>query len=376
MLNIGALLQKATAKPAEGKRLVEAFVSDSASGRRYLLGRNEHATQVMQAIEIDGIIDDYAASGTHWNNKPVITTEQLPERAMVVNCAMCIAPVSAARRLQHHDGIELLSLADLCGHLPQRFKLPWFVSQSRDEVSSHLSAWNKLYGALADEASQQTLKDLLQFRLSGDYRSMSAYCVRPEAQYFEPFIDPGAAHVFVDGGGYDGDTTEAFCHRYPDYRKVYLFEPSVTNLANARRRLQQQRDIVFIDQGLSDQQGQLPFNAEAGSASAVDPHSSQQIRVTTLDQYVSTKISFIKMDLEGWELQALHGARRHILEERPNLAIAVYHQAADFRTIFEYITGLCPDYRVYLRHYTEGWSETIMYFIPADSHQPSSKDHP
>ncbi|MCG7959495.1 MAG: hypothetical protein JAY69_10580, partial [Candidatus Thiodiazotropha taylori] len=112
MLNIGALLQKATAKPAEGKRLVEAFVSDSASGRRYLLGRNEHATQVMQAIEIDGIIDDYAASGTHWNNKPVITTEQLPEQAMVVNCAMCIAPVSAARRLQHHDGIELLSLAD------------------------------------------------------------------------------------------------------------------------------------------------------------------------------------------------------------------------------------------------------------------------
>ncbi|RLW68504.1 MAG: hypothetical protein B6D71_13650 [gamma proteobacterium symbiont of Stewartia floridana] len=79
-----------------------------------------------------------------------------------------------------------------------------------------------------------------------------------------------------------------------------------------------------------------------------------------------------EMDLEGWELQALHGARRHILEERPNLAIAVYHQAADFRTIFEYITGLCPDYRVYLRHYTEGWSETIMYFIPADSNQPST----
>jgi hypothetical protein len=23
-----------------------------------------------------------------------------------------------------------------------------------------------------------------------------------------------------------------------------------------------------------------------------------------------------------------------------------------------------PDYRVYLRHYTEGWSEAVIYFIP------------
>ncbi|MCG7900798.1 MAG: FkbM family methyltransferase [Candidatus Thiodiazotropha weberae] len=369
MSTVEVILQSCLSKPAGNSLLVEQYVSDTASGRRYLLGRNEHAAEIMQMIEVDGIIDDFATNGTTWNNKPVLTTEQLPDQSMVVNCAMCIAPVSAARRLQKHGAIEILSLAELCSHLPQRFKLPWFVSQTRDEIRNHLSAWNSLSTALVDKQSQQTLNDLLHFRLSGDYHYMSGYSVRPEEQYFEPFIEPSAAHVFVDGGGYDGDTTEQFCHRYPGYRQVYLFEPTPTNLANARRRLKHQRNITFIAQGLSDQQGSLPFDTEAGSASAVDPQSSQQIQVTTLDQAVSEPISFIKMDLEGWELQALQGARMHIQDDRPSLAIAVYHQAADFRRIFDYVTGLYPDYQVYLRHYTEGWSETIMYFIPANIKQ-------
>jgi hypothetical protein len=45
------------------------------------------------------------------------------------------------------------------------------------------------------------------------------------------------------------------------------------------------------------------------------------------------------------------------------LAIAVYHRAADFRTVWRYARSLHPDYRVYLRHYTQGWSETVMFFV-------------
>jgi hypothetical protein len=70
------------------------------------------------------------------------------------------------------------------------------------------------------------------------------------------------------------------------------------------------------------------------------------------------------MDLEGWEVQALTGARRHISEHRPKLAISVYHRASDFWRIPQLILGFCAQYDIYLRHYTEGWSESVMYFIP------------
>jgi hypothetical protein len=86
--------------------------------------------------------------------------------------------------------------------------------------------------------------------------------------------------------------------------------------------------------------------------------------VTTLDIKIKEEVSFIKMDIEGWELKALSGCKDHIINDKPKLAIAVYHNSNDFHQIPNYILSLNPDYDLYLRHYTEGWSETVMYFVP------------
>jgi FkbM family methyltransferase len=171
------------------------------------------------------------------------------------------------------------------------------------------------------------------------------------------------SEVFVDAGGFDGDTTEEFCRRYPDYRKVHLFEPSRQNFRAAKVRLAAYRDIVFHPEGLSDQMGNMTFDAEAGSAAAVTSGPGEDIQMTTLDIAVAEPVSVIKMDLEGWELTALAGCERHIRDERPKLAIAVYHRASDFRTVWRYARSIHPDYKVYLRHYTQGWSETVMFFV-------------
>ncbi|MCE2939940.1 MAG: FkbM family methyltransferase [Fimbriimonadaceae bacterium] len=86
--------------------------------------------------------------------------------------------------------------------------------------------------------------------------------------------------------------------------------------------------------------------------------------MTSIDEAVGEPISFVKMDIEGWELPALKGAKRHVLEDHPKLAVAVCHHPSDFWRIPEHILGVRDDYRIYLRHYREGWSETVMYFIP------------
>jgi FkbM family methyltransferase len=191
---------------------------------------------------------------------------------------------------------------------------------------------------------------------------MRDYAIRVKDQYFEPLLDL-RSEVFVDAGGFDGDTTEELCRRVPDYRKVHLFEPSQHNMRAAKTRLAAYRDIVFHTEGLSDQVGSVTFDAEAGSASAVTSGAGEQVQMTTLDLAVAEPVSFIKMDLEGWELTALAGCERHIRDDRPKLAIAVYHRASDFRTVWRYARSIHPDYKVYLRHYTQGWSETVMFFV-------------
>jgi FkbM family methyltransferase len=146
--------------------------------------------------------------------------------------------------------------------------------------------------------------------------------VRFDEQYFEDFLDL-REEVFVDAGGFDGDTTEQFCRRVPDYRRVHFFEPSPINMARARQRLAAFPRIDFRQVGVSDVAGTLQFDPGAGSASAVSAAGTQTIEVDRLDDLVEGPVSFLKMDLEGWELHALRGAARTIRQQRPKLAIAV-----------------------------------------------------
>ena len=364
MIDSSVLIGTCDILSMEIKHLVDVFASSKGVGRRYLLGRNEHSEALSKVIDIDGFIDDFVGQDTIWNGKPVVNSSAIPKEAIVINCVMCNMPVTAAKRIQELRVFGALAYSDLCHALPDLVPFPNFVSETRSDLRQNLEKWQTFSSSLADEQSKKILDDLLSFRLTGNYVSMTPYSYRPRDQYFEDFLGLGTKEIFVDAGGFDGDTTEEFCKRYPDYEKVYLFEPSSSNCEKARIRLKGFRSIEFIEFGLSDSVGKLWFNPDGGSASSISESGSCQIEVTTLDRHVDKNVTFIKMDLEGWETKALHGAKQHIVEDYPKLAIAVYHNSSDFWRVFEFVISLRQNYKVFLRHYTEGWSETIMYFVP------------
>ena len=69
------------------------------------------------------------------------------------------------------------------------------------------------------------------------------------------------------------------------------------------------------------------------------------------------------MDIEGAEENAIRGGEKLIKKYKPKLAICVYHQQRDFLKIPELILSYNSDYKIYLRHYTQGVFETVMYFV-------------
>ena len=70
------------------------------------------------------------------------------------------------------------------------------------------------------------------------------------------------------------------------------------------------------------------------------------------------------MDVEGAEGAAIAGAGEVIRAHHPKLAISVYHNAGDLIDIPRQVLAIRDDYELRLRHYTEGFTETVMYFLP------------
>jgi len=342
--------------------IVDLFLSAQSKGSRYLFGCNEHSAALSQRVEIDGFIDDYK-SGSVFCGKPVVCGEQVPCTAVVVNCSFAIRPLASNRRIAKLKIAHQLDYSDLLSRAPSVTPRPGFVVDMLNDLGAHASHWQALPQLLADDESRKVLHDVVCFRQSADLACMAGYTCRPAEQYFDHVCCPQPGDVFADCGGFDGDTTEQFVQRCPDYRRVWLFEPSDQNMRKAKERLAGMRDINFVPKGVSDKAGTLRFNADAGSASAVTESGDLSVAVTTLDEAIDEPVSFVKMDLEGWELKALGGARRHIERDHPKLAIAVYHQASEFWKIPEFVLAIRQDYNVYLRHYTEGWTETVMYFV-------------
>ena len=74
-------------------------------------------------------------------------------------------------------------------------------------------------------------------------------------------------------------------------------------------------------------------------------------------------MSFIKLDVEGFELLTLKGAKECIKKYHPRMAIALYHKKEDIIEIPQYIMELSNDYKFYLRIYSNEWFEIVLYAI-------------
>ena len=108
----------------------------------------------------------------------------------------------------------------------------------------------------------------------------------------------------------------------------------------------------------------LSFFAGDGKLSRISDDGNVIINVDAMDSIIKDdKITFLKMDIEGSELKALHGARKIIQRDKPKLAICVYHKPEDIIEIPLYINSLVPEYKFYMRHYSIDSAETVLYAI-------------
>lgn len=342
--------------------LVDEFLSNNHI-TKYILGRNECAEKLSALVDVDAYIDDFTDEKAYLG-KPIIRSSDVSLNAIAVSCSLALFPHSAMNILSKTGVEKVIHYLDILNYAQKNVLGMAFLEAARLDIKVNYDRYNHLYESLSDTISKKILTDLLNFRKTHELSYLKHYKVDFIGQYFEDFLSLAKGEVFIDAGGYDGNTSVEFIKHCPEYKSIYIFEPSDTNLQKAKMNLKSFSNIHFIAKGLSDKKGHLSFDPSAGSACSILEQGSVQIMVDTLDDLVNERVTFIKMDIEGSEGLAIDGMSQHILNDHPKLAISVYHKPKDLWMIPEQILNIRNDYAIYLRHYTEGTDETVMFFMP------------
>jgi len=336
--------------------------SSAAEGPKYVLGINEYSTSIAENINLDGFVDDYTDQN-EFCGKPIIKTEELPKRSLVVSTVTIARPLTAMKKLEK-QGVDNLDYFNFEKYSNLNLKKISSLYQFKLDIKNNLDKYKWIYKKLYDEKSKEIFNNLINFKIHNDLSYMEEFKFAPKEQYFESFLNLKDKEVFVDAGGFKGETTIEFINRCPNYKSVYFFEPDPHNFKIAEKNLESYDSIHFHLLGLAEESKTLKMESGVGSASKVSKNGNLLIKVNSLDNVINDKITFIKMDIEGSEGIALEGAKNHIKEDHPKLAISCYHKSDDFWRIPQKILDIRDDYSIYLRHYTEGITETVMFFIP------------
>lgn len=185
-------------------------------------------------------------------------------------------------------------------------------------------------------------------------------------QYFDAdIISPKEQEVFVDGGSLDGNDSIRFmewCDKR--YDAIYAFEPDPSNCKAMQVLMKKYERLTVYEQALWNDNTELRFATEKKENSGVSDEGDKIISATSIDKSLSgVPVTFIKMDIEGSEMQALIGAEQTIRRNKPRLAVCVYHKPEDIIDLPLKILELNPEYKLYLRHYSYLHTETVLYAV-------------
>jgi FkbM family methyltransferase len=150
---------------------------------------------------------------------------------------------------------------------------------------------------------------------------------------------PEKGMTVLDVGGCDGEFALYASKRVGPSGRVLMLEPDARNIAVARRVFElngNPANIQIIPCGLWSRPGKVRFSAGQGPESTVvsgesSSNSGDTVEIEThslsslVEQYKLDRLDFVKMDIEGAELEAMSTASELPAHLKPRYAIASYH---------------------------------------------------
>ena len=308
----------------------------------------------------------FPEGGTIFGNVPLLTRKEFEE----LNRDIPIIIASKKHRVFIEMATDLISLGfnniitSVWPSLPMRYEKEYVQERyrnARDRIDI-------ARGLFADESSIEVFDSILKYRVTNDVSLFVKIVETKYKQYFPvgEIFDPEEKEILIDGGSLNALSIRDFKEWSKDkYYKVYAFEPSVADkqIVDEYIRFEKYR-AVSVEAGLYNFNGTVDFSTEELGLSSIVEEGDTKINVVKLDDFMqdkNEKVTFIKMDIEGSEMEALEGCIETINRDHPKLAICVYHKFDDLWEIPLWIHERFPKYKFWLRHHSLTNNETVVY---------------
>lgn len=214
---------------------------------------------------------------------------------------------------------------------------------------------------LADDESRRVYENVLNFKISGKVEYLYNCTENCKDNIYRDILQLSTDESIVDAGAYDGDTIREFT-RFSDnsYRCIHALEPDAKNFEKLKRNTQDMQGIYLYNLGAWNKKETLMFSKKAGRNSRLSGEGVP-VEVCDIDSLIDSKITLIKMDIEGAEMRALEGCEKTIKKYLPKLYICAYHRNEDMFALPLKIWEYCRDYKIYFRHssYIPAWESNF-----------------
>lgn len=284
-----------------------------------------------------------------------------------VNYAYAVNTWSFFDKLATEAGCQKFDLPELLE--PLDLPLVYESGQrTRQLTVEYKDAFDRLRLRFSDALSLDTLNAVTQMRMTGERSALLDVICPGEQEYFSFYntvdhpLRLSSVEHYVDIGAYDGDTLQKFLSsvRYR-FSSVHAFEPDPANFSVLEHSFKGRYPSVFLhNKAVSSSNEPLFFSAKGTMGSRVEEAGNIKVDCVRLDD-VLEDVTFLKMDVEGFEANVLRGAGRLIGLNRPKMAITCYHHVCDILDIVSVLDDIYPGANLKLRHYSMWYYDTILY---------------
>lgn len=325
-------------------------------------------------LDVIAIVDDYHA-GKQVLGLPCIDTTSLLKLAAKRPDAICINTGNSDAGYSHFERLALERGLHMLDHL-QAVRAFGFtpdirVSDWRVPIVARIDEFLAVAERLVDPLSVETFYSVLLYHLELDREHLLAINRPGESAYFRSGLFSLREHeAYVDCGAFDGDSVQHFIRAAKgSFKSINAFEPDPQNFARLSGWLageQRYASRITLHQaavGCTNGSIQLTSTGDAGACVPLLPGSQGNCTVplVKIDTAVGDPISLLKLDVEGHELEILRGARQHLVDDIPRLALCAYHLPGDLIDLPAFIQDLDAGYRIGIRHHSGTRYDTVLY---------------